>query len=122
VSHHQWEAITAEVLAQLGLQPVETDRWCADLERFAGTYLLDEKRTFELVVERGRLFARRFPFFWREVATELVLDGTTSFFVRSWPTVGAFDMRKERALSVTFRELAHAGQPPWPSGTYRRVD
>jgi hypothetical protein len=105
VSDYEWKGITNQVIAKLGLQPVDTARWSFDLDPFAGRYRLDADRTFDLVVEQGKLFAMSFPFFWREVETELVPDGVDSFFVRSWPTVGSFEMSEGYARSVTFESL-----------------
>jgi hypothetical protein len=46
VSHRRWEIVTGEALAHFGLRPLDADRWHTDLDRFTGTYLLDELARF----------------------------------------------------------------------------
>ena len=120
VSARNWPSVAAEVLAAFDLElPWRNED---DLERFTGSYRLDETAaTFDVVEREGRLLLRGFPFFWRDADQELLPLGSGLFAVQSWPATVRFEVRAGVACSLDVTEQHRCGQAPWPAGSYART-
>lgn len=120
VSDRDWPAASTALSDALGVPWPAPPR--LELEQFCGAYALDDRGgTFDVALDAEGLVLRRFPFFWREVDTELIALGDGRFWVRSWPAEVHFDVRDGAVRSLVVSELRRAGQPPWPSGTYPKL-